>query len=367
MKIVILGPAHPYRGGIAAFNDRLAIELLAEGHDVKVMTFTLQYPSFLFPGKTQFSPDPAPEGVGIERCLNSINPLTWFGTARKIRREHPDMLITRFWLPYMAPCLGTVCRLVRKAGIRTCAIVDNLIPHEKRPGDGIFIKYFCGSTDAFLAMSSSVLEDIKKVCPQKRCALAPHPLYDSYGESESREEALSRLGLPADRHYLLSFGLIRDYKGLDWLLEAYAGTDRSMPLIVAGEFYSDGEKYHSLARRLGIDELVIWRTEYIPDSEVRHYFCGASLVVQPYKSATQSGVTQIAYHFGKPMLVTDVGGLSEIVGNGVSGIVTEPSAKAVRDALNEFMAAPKDYSEGIAKQKIRFSWKSFCEKLLSLK
>jgi len=366
MKIVILGPAYPYRGGIAAFNDRLGQELLKEGHQVKILTFTLQYPSFLFPGKTQFSPDPAPEGLVIERCLNSINPMNWIKVGRKIVKEKPDLLVTRFWLPYMGPSTGTACRIARKAGIKTIAIVDNLIPHEKRPGDRLFINYFCGSVDAFLSMSASVLNDIKKLAAGKPAAMSPHPLYDSYGVPESREAALKALGLPADREYLLSFGLIRDYKGLDWLLEAYARTDRKMPLIIAGEFYSDPQKYHDLAKSLGLDDEIIWHTRYIPDSEVKHYFCAASLVVQPYKTATQSGVTQIAYHFGTTMLVTNVGGLSEIVKNGVSGVVAEPNVESIANALNEFTKTRPDFSKGLAEQKKIFSWENFCRNLLSL-
>lgn len=363
-RIIILGPAYPYRGGIAAFNERLAREFSGQGHEVETVTFTLQYPSFLFPGETQFSTEQPPRDMKIERRINSISPLNWIRTARALRRKNADLLVIAFWMPYMGAALGTIARLSKTP---TVALVHNLIPHEHKPGDALFSKYFCRSVDRFVALSESVKGDIRKFVPEKPVAVSPHPLYDNFGNAVSREEACARLGLdPADR-ILLSFGLVREYKGLDWLLEAFASLEnrKHVKLVVAGEFYSDPEKYHTIARTLGIDDEVIWRSNFIPDSEVKYYFCAADLVVQPYKSATQSGVTQIAYHFDRPMIVTRVGGLAETVPDGKVGYCVEPSWQAVADGIARFLRDAPDFSEGLAEEKTKYSWtaltKILCE------
>lgn len=367
-KVVIVGPAYPYRGGIAAFSERLAAEFAARGSKVQLVTFTLQYPSFLFPGKTQYSDGPAPQGLDISRMLNSCNPFNWISTGRKLRKMKADIIIFASWMPFMGPALGTVARMAKKSGARRIGLVHNLIPHEHKPGDKIFSKYFCNSVDGFVTMSDSVLQDICNFAPDKPSAMCPHPLYDHYGTPVSREEALEKLGLEKDSRYLLFFGLIRDYKGLDWLLEAFADPRlRQFPdlrLIVAGEFYSNPEKYREAARALG--DRVIIRPDFIPDDMVRYYFCAADLIVQPYKTATQSGITQIAYHFEKPMLVTRVGGLPEIVPDGVAGYVTEPKVESIADALVRFAAEKPDFSQGVASQKQKYSWKKMAEAIESL-
>lgn len=361
MKITLLGTAYPFRGGLAAFNERIAREFQEEGHEVDIVTFKMQYPSILFPGKTQYSSEPAPRNLRIRRMINSVNPISWIKTGNKLRKEAPDLLVIKFWIPFMAPCLGTIARIARKNGkTRVATILDNLIPHEKRPGDNLLIRYFCGSIDRYVAMSESVLADIDKFDTAKPRTFCPHPIYDNFGEYVSRDEACNYLNLnPADK-ILLSFGLIRDYKGLDWLLEAYASIKHreNAKLVVAGEFYSDGTKYHELARNLGIDNEVVWKTDFVPDSEVKYYFCAADLIVQPYKSATQSGVTQIAYHFEKPMLVTRVGGLPEIVPDGKVGYVVEPSPAGVAEALERFLNETPDFTEGIKSEKEKYSWKA---------
>lgn len=361
-KIIIVGPAYPYRGGIAAFNERLAHEFIAEGHTVELITFKLQYPSFLFPGKTQYSEDPAPADLHIERRINSINPFNWIKVGRLLKKKKADLIVMAFWLPYMAPALGTIARISKTPVV---GLVHNLIPHEHKPGDRMFAKYFCRSVDRFVALSDSVLKDINKIAPDKAAHFSPHPLYDNFGSSISKQEACEHLGLDPDRKIFLSFGLIRDYKGLDWLLEAYASIKHreNAKLVVAGEFYSDGAKYHELARKLGIDNEVIWMTDFVPDSEVKYYFCAADLIVQPYKSATQSGISQIAYHFEKPMLVTRVGGLPEIVPDGKVGYVVEPSPAAVAEALKRFLSETPDFVEGIKSEKQKYSWKAMTDVL----
>ena len=363
MKIVIIGPAWPYRGGIAAFSERLAREYQSQGHEVELVTFTLQYPSFLFPGKTQYSTDPAPEGLSIKRMMSSVNPFSWFRTGRYIRRRHPDLVISAFWLPFMAPCLGTVLRCAKAKGTRRVGILHNLVPHEHRPGDQLFARYFVRSCDAFVTLSQSVLDDIDRFDPQRkhpRC-YSPHPLYDHYGAILSRQEALHLIGLPEDQRYVLFFGFIREYKGLDLLLEAMADPrlePLKVKLVVAGEFYGDPKPYHDRIARLGLGDRVVLHADFIPDSEVNRYFCAADLVAQPYKSATQSGVSQIAYYFEKPMLVTRVGGLPEIVPDGKAGFVVEPRPQAIADAMVRFFAEEwaERLADGVRDEKRKYGW-----------
>lgn len=370
MKVIILGTAHPYRGGLAVYNERLAHQFQNEGHDVEIYTFTLQYPSFLFPGKTQYSSEPAPSDLKIVRKVNSCNPINWISVGREIALKEPDMLVIKFWLPFMAPCLGTIARMVRANKVtKVVTILDNLIPHESRIGDKPFAKYFCGSVDAFLAMSKSVMSDIDIFDTKKPRVFSPHPLYDNFGQPVTKAEACAKLGLDPDCRYLLFFGLIRDYKGLDWLLDAYAKSgvrDSNVKLIVAGEFYNNGEKYIDQAKALGINDDIIWHTEFVPDSEVRYFFGAADLIVQPYKTATQSGVTQIAYHFEKPMLVTCVGGLSEIVPNGKVGYAVNPDIDSISSAIKEFCVDNPDFSSGIVDEKKKYSWHVMCQKLQEL-
>ena len=362
MKIIIVGTAYPYRGGLSAFNERLAYEYLQRGDQVEIYTFTLQYPSFLFPGKTQYSDEPAPEGLVIHRRVNSINPFNWLSVGREIAKKRPDLLITKYWLPFMGPCLGTIERRVRRNHhTRIVSILDNIIPHEHRPGDKMFSRYFVKSTDAFVAMSRSVLNDLSIFDKNKPRRFCPHPLYDHYGATLSRKEALDCLGLRESQRYVLFFGFIREYKGLDLLLDAMADErmeQLGVKLIVAGEFYGDSRPYIDRISRLEIGDRVVLHTDFIPDHEVNRYFCAADLVVQPYKSATQSGVSQIAYHFEKPMVVTHVGGLPEIVPDGKAGFVVEPTPQAIADAIVRYFK--EDWSlkmqEGVRDEKRKYSW-----------
>ena len=362
MKIVLLGTAWPYRGGLAVYNERLARQFTAEGDDVTIYTFTLQYPSFLFPGKTQYSSEPAPTDIKIIRSLNSVNPINWIRTGRAIKRLAPDILVIKFWLPFMAPCLGTVARIARKNGhTRIVSILDNIIPHEHRPGDRMFGKYFTRSVHGFIAMSDSVLEDLGQFDTVKPRIFCRHPLYDNFGAKATREESLKFLELDDNQRYMLFFGLIRDYKGLDLLLKAYADSrfrKMNVKLIVAGEFYSGSDKYFEMEKELGLEGMVIWKSDFVPDSEVRYCFGAADIIVQPYKSATQSGVTQIAYHFEKPMLVTDVGGLAEIVPDGKVGYVVKPEPEEIADALVDFFENNRQdkFNDGILSEKKQYAW-----------
>ena len=362
MKIVVLGTAWPYRGGIALFNERLAREFQKENDEVITYTFTLQYPSFLFPGKTQYSEEPAPQDMNIVRKVSSVNPFNWIKVGRELKKMAPDLIVIGFWLPFMAPCLGTIARIARKNGkTKVVSVVHNIVPHEHRIGDKMFATYFCNSVDGFVAMSDSVLNDLTLFDSVKPRVFCRHPLYDNFGKQVDREEALSELGLDTNNRYMLFFGLIRDYKGLDIMLKAYADSrlrKMGVKLIVAGEFYNNAEKYFELEKELGLEGEVIWHREFVPDSKVRYYFGAADIIVQPYKSATQSGVTQIAYHFEKPMIVTNVGGLAEIVPNGKAGYVVEPDEKEIADAIVDFFCNNRqdEFKEGLLFEKRKYAW-----------
>ncbi|MBR4303394.1 MAG: glycosyltransferase [Bacteroidaceae bacterium] len=362
MKIVVLGTAWPYRGGIALFNERLAREFQKENDEVITYTFTLQYPSFLFPGKTQYSEEPAPQGMNIVRKVNSVNPFNWIKVGRELKKLAPDLIVIGFWLPFMAPCLGTIARIAGKNGkTRVVSVVHNIIPHEHRIGDKMFASYFCKSVDGFVAMSDSVLNDLTRFDNVKPRVFCRHPLYDNFGQHVERSNALAELGLDSNNRYMLFFGLIRDYKGLDIMLKAYADSrlrQMGVKLIVAGEFYNNAEKYFELEKELGLEGEVIWHREFVPDSKVRYYFGAADIIVQPYKSATQSGVTQIAYHFEKPMIVTNVGGLAEIVPNGKAGYVVEPDEGEIADAIVDFFGnnRQEEFREGLLFEKKKYAW-----------
>lgn len=365
MRIGIVGTTWPYRGGLAAFNERLARQFMAEGHEVQIFTFTMQYPDFLFPGKTQYSEAPEPSDLSISRTVNSISPFSWLRTVRAIRRAGVELIVIKFWIPLMAPCLGTIARLCRRRGIRVVSILDNVIPHEPHFWDKWLIRYFIRSVDRFIAMSDSVREDCLKFLPASRhdcVALSPHPLYDNFGQPVSKTEARQFLGLPQDQTILLFFGFIRDYKGLDLLMKAYKKVkNEHLLLVVAGEFYNNGEQYKELERELDLEGMIAWHTDFIPDDKVRYYFSAADLIVQPYKTATQSGVTQIAYHFERPMLVTNVGGLAEIVPSGKVGYVCEVSEESVAKAIGHFVSQDPQlreaqFKENIQNEKQKYAW-----------
>lgn len=372
MKIVILGTAHPYRGGLAAMNERLARQLMEEGHEVIIYNFTLQYPGFLFPGKTQYTDEKAPAGLHIVRKINSVNPLNWWKVGHELKKLRPDLLIIKFWIPFMGPALGSIARLARKnRHTRVICIADNMIPHEKRKGDRWLTQYFTKGVDGYIAMSHEVYEDIEKLVKAPERRFTPHPVYDHYGEMISREQALQDLKLDASFHYLLFFGFIRDYKGLDLLLQAMADPrleSHNIRLIVAGEFYANGEVYMNMIRNLRLQDKVVMHTDYIPNEQINRYFCAADLIVQPYKTATQSGVTQIGYHFNKAMLVTRVGGLGEIIADGRSGYVVNPEPDAIVRAILDFYDYRRQaaFEQETERLKQQFSWSRMVEVIMEL-
>ena len=369
-KVVLIGPAYPYRGGIAAFNERMAREFLSMGYEVDVFTFTLQYPGFLFPGKTQYAEGPAPSDLNIVRCINSTNPLNWRKVARRIRKEHYDLAVFAYWMSFFAPCYSAIARGLK--GVKRIALVQNMIPHEKSLLDKLLPPRFVKSMDGFVTLSKAVLDDVAKLdkC-QKPKTWSPHPVYDQYGPIEPREQALERLGLDPQYRYVLFFGLVRPYKGLDLLIEAAANKrlqNYNVKVLVAGEFYEPKEQYIDEIAGLGMEDRVVIHDHFIPDEQVKDYFNAADLVAQPYRSATQSGVTQIAYHFEKPMLVTDVGGLGEIVPNDKVGYVVYPEMHSIANALVDFYENDRfeEFRMNLLKEKEKFSWPKLVEAILSL-
>jgi glycosyltransferase involved in cell wall biosynthesis len=373
-NIIFVGTAHPYRGGLSFFNEMLARVFGKRGVSAKIYTFTLQYPSFLFPGKTQYSDSPAPDDVAIERCVNTVNPLNWWKIGRRIKRERPDALIVRYWLPLMAPCFGTICRIARRNGhTKVLALLDNVVPHEHRPFDRAFTNYFVGSVDGFIYMSEQVKADLDRFTTAKPALFSPHPLFDVYGEAVGRAEACAKLGLDPALRYSLFFGYVRDYKGLDLLLDAWgalkkAGKLGDKRLLVAGEYYADKEKYTEQIRRNGLEEEVLIFDRFIPDEDVRYWFSAADLVIQPYKTATQSGVTQVAYHFDVPMIVTGVGGLAEIVPHGRVGYVVDTDPQAIAAAVERFYTENRaeEFRRNILVEKKRFSWEAMVDRFEEL-
>ena len=375
-KIIIIGPAHPLRGGLATFDQRLAKEFNNNGDDCSIYSFSLQYPSFLFPGKTQYSTEPAPKDLKIFSAINSINPLNWIMIGNRISKERPEIVVVRYWLPFMGPALGTILTRVRKNNhTKVVCIADNIIPHEHRPGDNAFTKYFLKRCDAFITMSEKVMDDLRKFVPKEKPArLVQHPLYDNFGEIISKIEAREKLKIKADESIMLFFGFIRKYKGLDILLEAVKilkeNSKLQLPnlkLLIAGEFYEDKKPYLEQINKLGINDHVILRTDFIPDSEVKYYLCAADVVIQPYRNATQSGVTPLAYYFEKPMIVTNVGGLPLLVPNEKAGLVTEPNAPSIANAILRFYRLGENYFlPHLRSEKQKFSWSNLVNAIKKL-
>jgi glycosyltransferase involved in cell wall biosynthesis len=369
--IVIVGPAHPLRGGLATYNERLARELMQK-NQVTLLTFSLQYPNFLFPGQSQFSNDPKPEDLTIDIALNSINPINWFLVGRKYKKIKPDILIFRYWMPFFGPCFGTFARIVKSnQHTQIIAITDNIIPHEKRFFDTPFSKYFLPVLDGAVAMSRKVLQDLQDFPlrkPVKKTGYHAHPLYDNFGRSVSKSEACESLGLDENKRYILFFGFIRNYKGLDLILEAMALLPEALDdvnLLVAGEYYEDSAPYDEIIAQKQLENRIELHTKFIPNDDVRLYFSAADIVAQPYRNATQSGVSQIAYHFETPMIITNVGGLSELVPHGEAGWVCEPMAESLAAAIVS-MYVPKrlDYIRNSLKElKKQFSWPSMVKAL----
>jgi len=365
-KIIIIGPAYPLRGGgITTFNERLAKEFNDRGDNCSIYSFSLQYPSFLFPGKSQYSTEPPPKDLQIHSVINSINPLNWIKIGNKVKNERPDIVVVRYWLPFMGAALGTILKKVRKdRHTRIVCIADNIIPHERRPGDKTLTKYFLKNCDAYITMSEKVMTDLHKFVTDKPVELVQHPLYDNFGDIVPKREAREKLRIKNEEPIILFFGFIRKYKGLDILLDALKilkegqkSEIQNLKLLIAGEFYEDEKPYLEQIKRLGLNNDVILRSDFVPDREVKYYLCAADAVIQPYRNATQSGVTPLAYHFEKPMIVTNVGGLPALVPHEKSGLVAEPTAQSLANAILRFYQLGENYFlPHLRSEKKKYSW-----------
>ncbi len=371
-KVLIIGPAYPLRGGLATYNERLCKAFNDDGHKTSILSFKLQYPEFLFPGTTQYSSDEPPKDIKIYTEINSINPFNWLKVGYQFKKEQYDLVIFRYWMPFMGPALGTIARILKQnKKTKVIAICDNLIPHEKRVGDKQFTQYFVSALDGLLTMSRSVYDDISTYFPLKKKTYLPHPMYDSFGPIMPREQALTSLNLDSNTRYILFFGFIRKYKGLDTLIRTMAHpkiSELPVKAIIAGEFYEDSKPYFELIEELNISNKLILKTDFIPNSEVSKYFSAADMVVQPYHSATQSGVTQIAYYYGIPMLVTNVGGLAELVPHNEVGYVCSQDIENITESIVDFYTNNRfeSMSEQVKIQSKKFSWSMMVETLIAL-
>ena len=370
-KIFIIGPAYPLRGGLATFDELFCKAFNEQGHDCEIISYSLQYPNFLFPGSTQFDTSGnAPQKIKIHTLINSVNPLSWIKTARFIKKQKPDFIVFRFWIPFMGPALGSIARLIRKSGIKVLAITDNVIPHETRPGDVAFAKYFINACDGFVTMSKAVMGDLEKFTNTIHKKYLLHPLYTSFGEKLNKHDARIALGLPEDKQIVLFFGLIRKYKGLDMLLDAMneLKANPNIILVIAGEFYEDKQPYLDLIEKYQIRKQVILHAKFISNEDVKLYFSAADLVALPYRSATQSGVTQVSFHFEVPTLVTNVGGLGEIIPDKIAGYVVEPNGKAIAEGIKDYFDNNRmpSFTEGMKKEKQKYDWKIFVDEVIDL-
>jgi glycosyltransferase involved in cell wall biosynthesis len=365
VNIVIVGTAYPLRGGIAHFN-ALLYKHLSKNHHVSIVTFSRQYPSLLFPGKTQDEKGGQDSAVPSEQLIDSINPVTWISAANAIARKKPDLLIFKYWMPFFAPCFGTIARLVRrKTGAKVLYICDNIIPHEKRPGDMALTRYAFNAGDAFIVQSGSVERDLNAFMPGSRYALVPHPVYEIFGSALPKAEARAALGL-TDERVILFFGYVRRYKGLHVLLDAMPAISKSLKvkLLVVGEFYGDEQNYRQQIAEMNLQHDVTVHSDYVPNEEVSRYFSAADVVVLPYISATQSGIVQIAYQFDKPVIATDVGGLSEVVLNERTGYIVKPeSPNDVAEAVVRFYTEKheEEFVKNVREEKKKYSWENLVQ------
>lgn len=372
-KVFIIGPGFPLRGGPAQFNENLCREFNKMGHDAQIISYSLQYPDFLFPGSSQYETSgSAPNDIKIHTLINTVNPFNWFKVAGFIKKEKPDFIIFRYWLPFFGPCLGTIGRLVRKGtNIKVLALTDNIIPHEKRFGDRPFTRYFVKSCHGFITMSKAVFNDISVFTNTNKKVYSPHPMYETYGEKVTKAEARQKLGLKQDDKLILFFGLIRKYKGLDILLEAMANEkikNSDIKLVIGGEFYEDKQPYLDIIEKNGLTDKVIFHSKFIPNEDVRYYFCASDLVAQTYRNATNSGVTMVGYFYEKPMLVTDVGGLSELVPHKKIGYTVPIQVNEISDAILDYFEQNREteFVENLKIEKTKYLWPTFINRVLEL-
>lgn len=365
MRIAIVGPFPPFRGGISDLNSALAYQL-SLNHDVIAYNFTTQYPKALFPGKTQFKIGDTAQDFENIRCLSSINPLTWKKTAANILNSDPDLVLFRYWMPFFAPAFTAVAKKIRKqSNVKIIAMCDNIIPHEKRALDQQLTKRFFNQIDSFIVLSKKVEEELISLLPNANYIYSPHPIYSIFGDATPKENARQELQL-ITKNVLMFFGLIREYKGLDVLINAMGKIKKQLDdftLLIVGECYEDESKYLDLIEQNGISKNVQTHFTFVPDEDVGTYFSASDVVILPYKTASQSGIVQIAYHYNTPVIVSNVGGLPEIVDEGKTGYTVNPDSDSFAEAIRSFFASQDDESFrlNIAEFKKRFSWDAMVE------
>ncbi|HHS12855.1 MAG TPA: glycosyltransferase [bacterium] len=369
MRIIIVGTAYPMRGGIAHYVALLSRHMKARGHEVQILSFSRQYPSLLFPGKTQMDEGRDLIPVRASALLDSINPVSWLRAFQWIRRQNPDLLVFKYWMPFFAPCYATLAFLAGRRGIGTLSVCDNIVPHEKKPGDRLLTRLGLRFMDAFIVQSRSVLDDLLSFRPGAKYTLVPHPVYEIFPSALDRDDARKQLGIGNER-VLLYFGFIRAYKGLRYAVEALPFILKKMRvrLVICGEFYEGRREIMDLIESLGVRNAVTLATEFIPNEKVALYFSAADLVVLPYVSATQSGIVQIAYHYDKPVIVTRVGGLPEAVPDGETGYVVPPrDSRALADAVIRFYErGESSFIRAVRRIKRNFSWERLIEAIEEL-
>lgn len=362
MKIIIVGTAYPLRGGIAHYNALLYQEL-SKRHQVEIITFRRQYPALLFPGKSQQETGGEMLRVPSDALVDSINPSNWISVGREIKRRKPDLIIFKYWLPFFGPCFGTIARVATKeTQTKVLYICDNVVPHEKRPGDVAFTKYAFRKGDYFIVQSEAVEKDLKRLFPQANYKNVAHPVYNIFGDPIDKQTARTMLGIAAER-VVLFFGYVRAYKGLNVLLDAMSmlAQETRIHLMIVGEFYDEKEKYMSQIRNLALERRVTVNSDYVANDKVGMYFSAADVVVLPYINATQSGIAQIAYNFDMPVIATNVGGLAEVVSDNVTGFVVPPNdAASLATAIRRFYTEKKaeEFAANVGAEKKKYTWEA---------
>lgn len=367
MKIAFVSTFYPYRGGIAQFNAAL-FNALSEKHEVKAFNFSVQYPKLLFPGKTQYvTESDNPTQIESERILNAVNPISYRLTVNEVKKYKPDLVVIGYWMPFMAPSLGFVAKQMRK-DCKVVAIVHNAIPHEQSKLDDTLSNYFFKNLDRVVALSNQVKSDIIRKYPRVKVKTLHHPVYEHFGDAVSKDSAIDYLSLQKDKKYLLFFGLIRPYKGLDLAIKGLKLLPEDFHLVIAGESYEDFSKYEKLIKECSVEKRVHCFQKYIPDDEVKYFFSLADACVLPYRSATQSGVIAIAKHFNTPVFSTDVGGLSEFIEDGKNGVLIENQDEELL-AKKILMAFENDeleeFRKNLISEKTVSSWGDFSTELVN--
>ncbi len=368
MRIAFLSPFYPFRGGIAQFGDSLYLGLAAQ-NEVKAFSFTRQYPGLLFPGKTQYvSESDLDRNIPVTRILDSINPFTWYKTAKEIIKFNPDVVLISYWMPFFAPAFGKIAGLLQKKGIKVIGLMHNVIAHEKRFGDEALTKYFFNKCDGFVLLNKSSEKDLLELKPDAKYIIHSHPLYDHYGSRIAQDEAKEKLKIPLNKKVILFFGFIRDYKGLDLLIESMKDLDDEYLLLIAGEVYGDFRKYDELIDSLGIRNKINLQVRYIPETEIPVFFSAADVCVLPYRTATQSGIVGIAYHFDLPVIVTNVGGLAEMVDENKTGlIINQLNPEVITSRLIEYFNSnlKEHFTPFILEYKKEHSWQKLAFEMIS--